>query len=162
MKHRHGFTLLEILAVVSILGILAAMVLPQVGSAAEEARNAALAANVVHVRKQIAYHAAIGDVALSEEGFPDTIDPSWFMFGRMPKHAWAGSSIRVKVKDKPADEVYPEEKTYEPDEENAWYNTTNGAFCVLIPDIIEDEAEIIAVFNQANLASITDIDQTER
>ncbi len=162
MKNRHGFTLLEILAVVSILGILAAIVVPQVGSAAQEARNAALAANVVHVRKQIAYHAGIGDVALSQEGFPDTIDPSWFTFGRMPKHAWAGSPITVKVKSEDADEVYPKKKTYKPDKENAWYNTTNGAFCVLVPDTIEDDAEIIAAFNKANLASITEIDQKER
>ncbi len=162
MKPRHGFTLLEILAVVSILGILSAIVVPQFASAAEEARPAAMAANVVHVRKQIAYHAAIGDVALSQEGFPDTIDPSWFTFGRMPKHAWAGSPITVTVKSKPADEVYPKKKTYMPNQKNAWYNTTNGAFCVLVPDTIGDDAKIIAVFNKANMASITDIEQKVR
>ncbi len=161
MKTRHGFTLLEILAVVSILGILAAITVPQFASVAKEARPTAMAATVVNVRKQIAYHAGIGDVVMSEDGFPDEIDPSWFI-GGMPKHAWAGGPMTVKVKDEDADEVYPGDKTYEPNKKNAWYNTTNGAFCVLIPDTIEDEAEIIAVFNQANLASITEIDQKER
>jgi prepilin-type N-terminal cleavage/methylation domain-containing protein len=164
MKHRYGFTLLEILSVVTLLGILAAIVVPQFSSATDEARPAAMATTVVYVRKQISYHSAMGDVALSAEGFPESIHPSWFMFGRMPEHAWAGGPMIVKIMDKNPDEVYPKNKTFKPDpgEDNAWYNNTNGAFCVLVPDTFKDDAEIISAFNKANGVIITDVNQKQR
>jgi general secretion pathway protein G len=53
MKIRYGFTLVEILIVVSILGILAAIVIPQYSSSTSEAQDAGLRSNLVTVRKQI-------------------------------------------------------------------------------------------------------------
>src|SRR5215207_84195 len=50
----HGFTLIEILIVVVILGILAAIVVPQFGSASKEAKHASLRTNVHTLRSQIA------------------------------------------------------------------------------------------------------------
>ncbi|MBM4027616.1 MAG: prepilin-type N-terminal cleavage/methylation domain-containing protein [Planctomycetes bacterium] len=56
MKVRCGFTLVEILIVVSILGILAAIVIPQYSSGTTEARDAGLRSNLQIVRKQIALY----------------------------------------------------------------------------------------------------------
>ncbi len=53
MSVKRGFTLVEILIVVSILGILAAIVIPQYQSNTTEAKRACLQSNLHAVRKQI-------------------------------------------------------------------------------------------------------------
>jgi prepilin-type N-terminal cleavage/methylation domain-containing protein len=53
MKTIHGFTLVEVLIVVSILGIMAAIVVPQYSSTTAEAQLAALRSNLHVVRKQL-------------------------------------------------------------------------------------------------------------
>ncbi len=53
MKARKGFTLVEILIVVVILGILAAIVIPQFTNASTEARESSLSSNLQSVRGQI-------------------------------------------------------------------------------------------------------------
>jgi general secretion pathway protein G len=53
MKARKGFTLVEILIVVVILGILAAIVIPQFTNASSEAKQASLRSNLQTLRSQI-------------------------------------------------------------------------------------------------------------
>ena len=53
MKTKKGFTLVEILIVVVILGILAAIVIPQFTNASTEARESSLTNNLQSVRSQI-------------------------------------------------------------------------------------------------------------
>ncbi len=53
MKARKGFTLVEILIVVVILGILAAIVIPQFTDASTEAKESALASDLQMMRSQI-------------------------------------------------------------------------------------------------------------
>jgi general secretion pathway protein G len=53
MKAKKGFTLVEILIVVVILGILAAIVIPQFTSASTEAKEAALVSDLQAMRSQI-------------------------------------------------------------------------------------------------------------
>ena len=53
MKAKKGFTLVEILIVVVILGILAAIVIPQFTSASTEAKESALMSNLQSIRSQI-------------------------------------------------------------------------------------------------------------
>ena len=53
MKAKSGFTLVEILIVVVILGILAAIVIPQFTSASTEAKESALVSNLQSMRSQI-------------------------------------------------------------------------------------------------------------
>ena len=51
--HRSGFTLVEILIVVVILGILAAIVVPQFTSAAAETRDSSIKMNINRIRQQL-------------------------------------------------------------------------------------------------------------
>src|ERR1044071_2387733 len=51
--HKGGFTLVEILIVVIILGILAAIVIPQFTSASQDARESSLASQLQTLRSQI-------------------------------------------------------------------------------------------------------------
>jgi general secretion pathway protein G len=55
MRHtiRHGFTLVEILIVVIILGILAAIIIPQFANASSDARTTNLRTTLANVRNQI-------------------------------------------------------------------------------------------------------------
>jgi len=53
---RRGFTLIEILIVVIILGILAAIVIPQFSSASNDARKSSLASTAQTMRSQIALY----------------------------------------------------------------------------------------------------------
>jgi prepilin-type N-terminal cleavage/methylation domain-containing protein len=52
-NRRHGFTLIEVLIVVVILGILAATVLPQFTSSTANAKESALRADLAQLRAQI-------------------------------------------------------------------------------------------------------------
>jgi general secretion pathway protein G len=53
MSAQRGFTLVELMIVVALLGILAAIVIPQFGSNTSEAKTSALSSNLAAIRKQI-------------------------------------------------------------------------------------------------------------
>ncbi len=53
MIQKRGFTLIEVLAVVVLLGILAAVIIPQISGAGSEARISALATDIRRVRSQM-------------------------------------------------------------------------------------------------------------
>lgn len=74
-----GFTLVEMIIVVLVLGILGAIVVPRYVSAKDEAAASALAGNVKMIREQIMlYHSKHGV-------YPDEIDDAWFA-GGVPDH----------------------------------------------------------------------------
>ena len=75
LKHQRAFTLIEILVVVVILGILAAVIIPQFTNATKDAIGNSMAVNAKLIRTQIEYHAQKGDVDLSDDGFPENSTP---------------------------------------------------------------------------------------
>lgn len=74
---RSGFTLIEILIVVIILGILAAIIIPQFTEASSEARESTLVSNLQTLRSQIGlYKVQHNDVLPGDtdaDGTPDSI-----------------------------------------------------------------------------------------
>lgn len=64
-----GFSLIELVIVVMILGVVAAIAVPRLGGAAERAQAANLAANVVRIQKAIdLYTAEHGDQCPASDG----------------------------------------------------------------------------------------------
>ena len=69
-SRRSGFTLIEILIVVIILGILAAIVIPQFSSASNDARKSSLASTAQTLRSQVAlYRLQHNDVLPDQANF---------------------------------------------------------------------------------------------
>lgn len=93
-----GFTLVEILIVVVILGILAAIVVPQFTNAANEARNGNIATQVSTMENQFELYAAKNngsypDLATAGETFADLITDGYFK--DLPVNPYTGSSSMV-------------------------------------------------------------------
>ena len=78
---RRGFTLIEILIVVVILGILAAIVVPQFTNAADEANDAAVRSQLQTLRGQIELYYAQNAAypALLTSDWDDMIDGDYLM-----------------------------------------------------------------------------------
>ena len=76
MRAKSGFTLVEILIVVVILGILAAIVIPQFTGASTEAKESALLSNIQAIRSQIElFKIQHNDLLPGEEG-TGPLDPA--------------------------------------------------------------------------------------
>ncbi len=96
---RHGFTLIEILIVVVILGILAAIVIPQFTDAAGEANRANLQSQLQTIRSQIELHnvqwpaTAYDEFAAVGTFWDRLVDNNYLE--RMPKNPLANGSTVV-------------------------------------------------------------------
>ncbi len=89
---RRGFTLIEILIVVVILGILAAVVVPQFTNAADDANDAAVRTQLQTLRGQIELYRAqqSADPALLTTGWTDLINNDYLMIA--PSNPLASST----------------------------------------------------------------------
>ncbi len=139
MTKRRGFTLMEVLIVMAILLVLAGIVYPLMADVNDLARPATMAATVRQVREKIIYHTGLGDVPMSAEGYPNSIEPAWFTNGRMPVDAWTQEPLSVQVVHGSKDATCPELASFvitpdgRPAGHTAWYNAANGSFCVKVP-----------------------------
>ncbi len=158
MRNRRGFTLIEILIALAILLVLLAMVYSQLGGMTGVAKTQTMAATVRLVRQQIAFHAAIRDVPLSQEGYPNDIYPEWFAAHRLPPDVWTLGELKVQVVHGPKQARVPNNKTFNSSNSHtAWYNAANGSFCVLVPKRGTKD-EILEMFLAANGLTEADLD----
>jgi prepilin-type N-terminal cleavage/methylation domain-containing protein len=159
---RGGFTLVEVLMIVAIIAILAATVIAEYQSLFGMGKAEAMSVTVAHVRRLVELKTAKHEGPLAPSGFPAAIDPNWFKRNKLPCHTWTDKPMIVETVAAGADQVYPAVKVFDetaPGAKNAWYNTTNGAFCVRVGDTIND-ARNLKLFNMANSARATTMDQT--
>lgn len=110
MKAKSGFTLVEILIVVVILGILAAIVIPQFTDASTDAKLSSLKSNLQTVRSQIQiYKINNDDAPPTLDGFSAAMVPTYLQ--KIPNNPF---SVGNTVDDGTAGD---------------WmYNATTGAF----------------------------------
>jgi prepilin-type N-terminal cleavage/methylation domain-containing protein len=159
MRHRQcsdwGFTLVELMIVVVILAILAALVLPRFASADLDARAAAASANARNIQVKIEEYS-------SQNGaWPATPDPNWFKSGTLPKNPFApeheGDMVRLEVGANAAF-THPTVK-FHATTGVYWYNPANGRFRALV-DRQSTNALTLALYNQTNNCTLTSMVQT--
>ena len=98
MKARKGFTLVEILIVVVILGILAAIVIPQFTDASTQAKESSLRADLQMLRSQIELYKI-----QHNDDYPGTVTGVTFAESMMKYTTVAGAEAATQA---PADGVY--------------------------------------------------------
>lgn len=151
-----GFTLVEVVIVVAVLGILAALVMPRFINARSQAETAAAQAIARQVQVKIQEQAQnLGD-------YPDTIDPSWFA-GGLPQNPWQTHLDEPVHHDAAADanQTHPRVKFIRSDQPAFWYNPANGKFRVLVPTRggIETILDLYNEVNGSKVAVLTDVSE---
>ncbi len=102
MKRQSGFTLMEVLVVVAILAILAAIVVPQIMNRPDEARRVAAKADIAAIVQALKlYRLDNGNYPATDQGLlalvqrptSNPVPPNWKQGGyleRLPKDPWQG------------------------------------------------------------------------
>lgn len=149
-RKKSGFTLVEILIVVIILGILAAVVIPQFANASGDTRESSVMANLKSFRSQLQLYRA-----QHQDLWPDDIEnqltmftdvdgntnatyTSTFRFGpymvRIPPNPWTGVSTVTTVTG-----VDTEYTAAVDMNQGWWYNSDTGEFRAHVPDSVATE-----------------------
>lgn len=133
MGTKKGFTLVEILIVVVILGILAAIVIPQFSDASGEAKLSALKSNLQTVRSQIELYKIQHNFELPSAGtatFVQAMTSKTTKAGAVDANGVCGSYIQTVPVNPFNDLATVEEGTGAPaGGSHGWYfNTSTGKF----------------------------------
>lgn len=143
-----GFTLVEILIVVVILGILASIVVPQFSNATAQSKAVATASIVRTVQSKVFEDYAVGGA------FPLTIEDGWFVEGSLPSNPLAPEQRSPMIRYEaagtgvthPAVKVVASTGAF-------WFNTDNGSFRALVP-AQDSEPLTLELYNQANSSAL--------
>ena len=144
-----GFTLVEILIVVIILGILAAIVIPQFTEASNDARVSALVSDLQTVRSQVELYKV-----QHLDNYPGTVSGTWtignfvgHLTGKTDVNGSAGGSLGPYLQKFPTnpfnnsaavrDATGATDPNAESGTDGWWFNSTTGNFGVNSTDYID-------------------------
>jgi prepilin-type N-terminal cleavage/methylation domain-containing protein len=141
-----GVTLVELLIVVILLGILAAVALPGASARRQDSVASALAANVVHVGMVLDHQRQ----KTPDGSWPAALQPSWFLSRTLPNHPDRLAGVpHVEVVSAPG-QAHPADKVLTPTSPGAyWYNAADGTFRARVKDQ-GSEAETLAFYELVN------------
>lgn len=152
-KRRSGFTLVEVLIVVVIIGILATIVVPQFSDASHEANAATLKSTLTSLRTliDVGYHRA------TPPAYPATVDSSWFSAGPGLTHPENTFGVPAVEVDSTPNRTHPPDKVLDGSSAGAfWYNPTNGLIRARVAYVGSDAATL-AYYNEVNDSSESDL-----
>ena len=139
-----AFTLIEILIVVIILGILAAIVVPQFSYAARDATASTLKSSVNSVQALISHHYHL------DGAYAATIDASWFASNQLPSHPENIFGVpSIQTLNTPGT-MHPTLKVLKTGVAGAfWYNPAEGVFRARVADQ-GSSAATLDLYNEVN------------
>lgn len=153
-----GFSLIELVIVISILAILASIVIPRFSSASDEAKIAQASANLRTIQVEVQQQ------FLNFGHYPDTLDPAWFKSDELPPNPFAegdyAHTFQVYSNDDPLRRI-PESKEFKQSASWArpiWYHEVFGDVYFRIPEM-EDQVAALQLFNRINGVQMTSMDQ---
>jgi len=139
---RTAFSLVEILVVVVVIGILAAVVAPKYVNATREASIAATAENLYTIQMKVDQH-----------NKPAAISPTWFRAGQIPPHPDAIVGMAVVQTQNAPGVNHPASKVLKTGVTGTyWYNSATGQVRARVPDQ-GSSSETLDYYNAVNQSS---------
>ena len=155
-RRNTGFTLVELLIVVVLLGILASIALPSARRDRSEAVKSALKANVQNVGMVLEYHRQ----QTPNGAFPSAVDGGWFASGSLPGHPDQMAGVPLVETVRVVGVYHPSSKVIAPGSPGAyWYNVRTGAFRARVK-AIGTSTETLAYYNEVNGSSASSLGAT--
>ncbi len=137
-----GYTLVEVLIVIVIIGILAVVIIPQFANASDDGRHAVASQITRTVQRQIAnYHIEHGS-------YPTTIPDNWFHPPGLPPNPYNTGDWGLVVQNiSGKTELKYKHTKSQPD--IYWYNLPNGHFHMRVPWQGSNE-DTLKLYNRVN------------
>ncbi len=153
---RSGFTLVELLIVVTLLAIISAIIVPAMRSERREGVTSTLRSNVTQVQMVL----EVEKQKVGDGTYPAVLSPTWFVSGILPVHPDNMAGVPAVETVRTAGASHPSDKLVHAGSSGAyWYNVANGSFRARVKEQ-ESSSETLAFYNEANMCGLSSLSDT--